>query len=113
MKKLYVSSLIVMMAVFFSYCHTAKKAAAPAVAVVTYEKGIQPIIMSSCAPCHIPAKGGNKEAYDKYENVKKDIEGILHRVQLNPGEKGFMPFKMINSVTVPLLLLNNGKMAVC
>ncbi|MEO5592775.1 MAG: hypothetical protein ABIR15_04700 [Chitinophagaceae bacterium] len=93
MKKLYVSSLIVMMAVFFSYCHTAKKAAAPATAALTYETNIQPIIVSSCSPCHIPAKGGNKEALDTYTNVTKEIDGVLRRIQLNPDEKGFMPFK--------------------
>jgi len=92
MKKLYISSIIVMMAVFFSYCHTAKKAAA-APAALTYEANIQPIIVGSCSPCHIPAKGGNKEAYDNYANVKKDIDNILRRVQLNPDEKGFMPMK--------------------
>jgi cytochrome c553 len=94
MKKIYVSSLIVLMAVFFSYCHTAKKAAAaPTAASVTYETNIQPIIMASCAPCHVPSKGGNKEALDNYSNAKKDIDGILHRIQLSPEEKGFMPMR--------------------
>ena len=89
MKKVYVSTVIVLMAVFFSYCHSAKKAAAAA--PLSYETGIQPIIVASCSPCHIPAKGGNKEAYDNYANVKKDIDDILHRIQLNPGERGYMP----------------------
>jgi len=93
MKKLYVSSLVVMMAVFLSYCHTAKKAAAPAPVVLTYETSILPIIVGSCSPCHIPAKGGNKEAYDNYANVKKDIDDIIRRIQLNPDERGFMPMK--------------------
>lgn len=92
MKKLYVSSLVVMMAVFLSYCHTAKKAAAPA-PVLTYETSILPIITGSCSPCHIPSKGGNKEAYDNYANVKKDIDDIIRRIQLNPDERGFMPMK--------------------
>ena len=95
MKKLYVSSLIVMMAFFLSYCHSAKKAItaapAPAMAAVTFTSTIQPLLVSSCAPCHVPSKGGNKEAMDSYDNVKKDIDGILHRIQLNPGERGFMP----------------------
>ena len=91
MKKFYVSSLIVMMAMFLSYCHTAKKAAAAA--PVTFETGIQPIIMSSCAPCHVPSKGGNKEALDNYANAKKDIDDIIRRVQLNPEERGFMPMR--------------------
>jgi cytochrome c553 len=92
MKKLYVSSLIVMMAVFLSYCHSAKKAAAaPAAAAVTYQGNIQPIVLVSCTPCHVPSKGGNKEAYDSYANARKDIDDILRRVQLNPTDKGFMP----------------------
>ncbi|MEP6750163.1 MAG: hypothetical protein ABJB86_20660 [Bacteroidota bacterium] len=95
MKKIYVSSLIVLMAVFFSYCHTAKKAAGapPAAASVTYEANVLPIIMASCTPCHVPSKGGNKEALDNYSNSKKDIDGILHRIQLAPEERGFMPMK--------------------
>ena len=94
MKKIYVSSLIVMMAMFLSYCHTAKKAAAAApVAPVTYETSIQPIVMSSCAPCHVPSKGGNKEALDVYANAKKDIDDIIRRVQLNPEERAFMPMR--------------------
>lgn len=93
MKKLYVSSLIVMMAVFLTYCHTAKKAATAAPAAVTYETSIAPIIANACAPCHFPAKGGNKEALDTYAGVSKEIDGILRRIQLNPDERGFMPMK--------------------
>ncbi len=95
MKKLYVSALLVLMAFFLTYCHSAKKATAaapaPAMAAVTFTSAIQPLMANSCAPCHIPSKGGNKEALDSYNNVKKDIDGILHRIQLNPGERGFMP----------------------
>ena len=91
MKKVYVSSLIVMMAMFLSYCHTAKKAAAaPA---VTFEAGVLPVIMSSCAPCHVPSKGGNKEALDNYANAKKDIDDIIRRIQMAPEERGFMPMR--------------------
>ena len=92
MKKFYVSGLLVMMAMFLSYCHTAKKAAAAAPAV-TFQANIQPIVMNSCAPCHVPSKGGNKEALDVYANAKKDVDDILHRIQLNPEERGFMPMR--------------------
>jgi mono/diheme cytochrome c family protein len=92
MKKIFVSSLMIIMAMFLSYCHTAKKAAAAA-PVVSYESNIQPLIMASCAPCHVPSKGGNKEALDNYGNAKKDIDDIIRRIQLNPDEKGFMPMK--------------------
>ena len=73
-EKLYVSSIIVLMAVCFSYCHTAKKAAAPATAAVTYETNRQPIIASSLLSLPYQPKGGNKEALDNYANVTKEIE---------------------------------------
>ncbi|MEP7279724.1 MAG: cytochrome c [Bacteroidota bacterium] len=95
MKKIYVSSLIVMMAVCLSYCHTAKETASPAPTpvAISFEKSIQPIVMNSCSPCHVPSKGGNKLALDSYGNAKKEIDGILHRIQLSPQEKGYMPAK--------------------
>ncbi len=105
MKKLYVSAVIIMMAVFFSYCHSAKKAAAAAPAAITYETHIAPIIQNSCAPCHIPAKGGNKEALDTYAGVSKEIDGILHRIKLNPTDRGFMPMRhdKLNDTTIALI----------
>ena len=94
MKKIYISSLVVMMAFFLSYCHTAKKAAAaPAPAAVTYEGNIKPIILNSCSPCHVPSKGGNKEALDNYVEAKKDVDDIIRRIQLKPEERGFMPMR--------------------
>ena len=96
MKKIYVSTLIVLMAIFFSYCHSAKKATAAAPAAssaITYEKSVQPIILASCTPCHVPSKGGNKEALDSYSNAKKDADDILRRVELAPETKGFMPMR--------------------
>jgi len=58
----------------------------------TYTTHIQPIIVANCSPCHFPPKG-NKKAYDNYNAVKGDIDSILVRVNRNPGDKGFMPFK--------------------
>jgi cytochrome c553 len=106
MKKIYISSLILMMAFFLTYCHTAKKAAAATTSsAVTYEGNVKPIIMNSCAPCHVPSKGGNKEALDNYAEAKKDIDDILRRVQLNPEERGFMPMRhpKLNDSTVAVL----------
>jgi hypothetical protein len=79
-------------AFIFSNCGTAKKATAEA-PKITYESSIQPLISSNCTPCHIPSKGGNKKAYDNFANVKTDIDEMIRRIQLNPGDKGFMPFK--------------------
>ncbi|HMC85616.1 MAG TPA: cytochrome c [Chitinophagaceae bacterium] len=97
MKKIYISTLMVMMALFFSYCHSTKKAAAAAPAAATsaftYEKSVQPILMNSCAPCHIPSKGGNKVALDSYANAKNDVEDILKRIQMAPEDRGFMPMR--------------------
>jgi hypothetical protein len=73
-------------------CNPARTATG-AVPKATYEADLAPVIMSNCSPCHIPAKGGNKKAYDNYGNVRTDIDEILRRIQLNPGEKGFMPFR--------------------
>jgi len=62
-------------------------------AKTTYTSAVASVISDKCAPCHIPSKGGNKKAYDNYANVKADIDEIIRRVELNPGEKGFMPFR--------------------
>ena len=82
----------------FSYCNSSKKAAGstetlPTPPKATYETDVTLLIANNCTPCHIPAKGGFKKAYDNYENVKTDIDEIIRRIELNPGEKGFMPFK--------------------
>ena len=77
----------------FSNCGSSKKATAAAAPKSTYETNMQAVIIANCSPCHIPAKGGNKKAYDNYANVKTDIDEIIRRIEMNPGERGFMPFK--------------------
>ena len=74
----------------FSNCHSAKKAAAPK---FTYENNIQTLVISNCTPCHIPSKGGNKKALDSYDSTKANISEMIRRINLNPLDKGFMPFK--------------------
>jgi uncharacterized membrane protein len=59
----------------------------------TYAAEVQPLILSKCTPCHVPSKGGNKAPLDNYENAKKFAAESLRRVELNPGDRGFMPFK--------------------
>ncbi len=93
------SALVLILALtvlMFSYCKSSKKAQAAKAAEpakVAYKDGLHTVIMANCSPCHIPEKGGNKKAYDNYANTKADIDEILRRIQLNPEEKGFMPFK--------------------
>ena len=86
----------------FSYCKSSKKATAAQPPKLAYKDGLHTVIMANCSPCHIPEKGGTKKAYNNYENAKADIDEILRRIQLNPGEKGFMPFKKdkLNDSTV-------------
>ncbi|HEX7845486.1 MAG TPA: hypothetical protein VF476_06745 [Chitinophagaceae bacterium] len=93
MKKLFLLSAVVVTVFFLANCGSSKKAASAAPAKLTYEGTMQTAIMNYCSPCHIPSKGGNKKAYDNYANVKADIDEIIRRIELNPGERGFMPFR--------------------
>ena len=51
-----------------------------------------PLIRTKCAPCHI-APDGKKNHFMTYDVVKADIDSMITRVKLTPGQKGFMPFK--------------------
>ena len=92
MKKIYVFAGVAVLAMSLTYCSSSKKAAKTA-PKTTYAANVSTVIAANCAPCHIPSKGGNKKAYDNYANVKADIDNIIHRIELNPTDKGFMPFK--------------------
>ena len=97
MKKIPVLLFIGMIS-FFQYCGSSKKAATdtsiktPAHSSLTYAVNIQPTIAANCSPCHIPPKGF-KTALDTYDAAKANIGNIISRIQMNPGERGFMPFK--------------------
>jgi hypothetical protein len=60
---------------------------------VNYEANIKPLMETKCAPCHIPAKGGNKAAFDTYAGASRYIDEMIRRVEMTPGTRGFMPFK--------------------
>ena len=92
MRKYTVVSLLVIVSIVFSYCSSSKKAAKET-AKLSFENSVHSTIVGYCSPCHIPEKGGKKKAYDNYANVKADIDEIIRRLELNPSEKGFMPFK--------------------
>ena len=92
MKKLYVFTGIAILSLALTYCSSSKKAAAAA-PKATYTSTLSPVMAEKCSPCHFPSKGGNKKAYDNYANVKADIDEIIRRIELNPTDKGFMPFK--------------------
>lgn len=75
----------------FSYCSSSKKAANTA--VVTYDASVISVITEKCSPCHIPEKGGRVKPLNTYDAVRADIDDIIRRISLNPGDNGFMPFK--------------------
>lgn len=92
MKKLYVFAGMAILSLALTYCSTSKKAIAAA-PKASYATTLAPVVAEKCTPCHFPSKGGNKKAYDNYANVKADIDEIIRRIDLNPGERGFMPFR--------------------
>ena len=98
MKKYLILAIVICTAVFlFSNCHTQKKSQTSASGTttpkLTYTANVKSVIEANCSPCHIPAKGGNKKALDSYDNLKSSIDEVIRRVQLNPDDRGFMPFK--------------------
>jgi hypothetical protein len=93
MKKYLVLIFIVVGALVFANCNPSKKTVAAQVAKTTYASHVTTAINTYCTPCHIPAKGGNKKAYDNFANTKADIDEIIRRIELNPGDRGYMPFK--------------------
>jgi hypothetical protein len=93
MKKVFLPVSLFVLAIIFVNCHGPKKAVASVPAAITYEGNVKSIITTNCTPCHIPEKGGKVKAYDNFANVNSDIDNIIYRIQLNPGDRGFMPFK--------------------
>ena len=94
MKKYFTLAAAIVLVILLSNCHTAKKASAKTTAPnLTYQANIQSLVINNCSPCHFPAKGGNKKPLDTYDAVKANIDDMIHRIELNPTDKGFMPFK--------------------
>ena len=91
MKKIFV--LILLTAPFIlQYCTSSKNNVKTKSALITYNANVKQVLEINCTPCHFPPKG-NKKAYNSYTAVKADIDQILSRVNRNPVDKGFMPFK--------------------
>jgi uncharacterized membrane protein len=93
MKKYFIFGSLATAILVFANCGPSKKIATVPVLKSSYEKDVQTLIMANCTPCHIPANGGFKRAYDNFINVKTDIDEIIRRISLNPTDRGFMPFK--------------------
>lgn len=93
MKKISFLLLLFSGVFFLSNCSSSKKMSKTARVKLTYEANMVNLVAENCTPCHIPSKGGRKKAYDNYASLKTDIDEIIRRIQLNPTDKGFMPFK--------------------
>ena len=76
---------------FFISC--SKKASPARVKLTTYTVDIAPLLQAKCEPCHMPSKGGRKADFENYEPAKRHATQILDRVLMDPGQRGFMPFK--------------------
>ena len=90
MKKLCVLFLLAVPFVL-QFCSSSKNAA-KATPKLTYTSNVQPLMVANCSPCHFPPRG-NKKAFDNYIAVKGNIDSLINRVNRNPTDKGFMPFK--------------------
>lgn len=93
MKKYFFVVAMALAVLVLANCNPARKASGKPVPKMNYATNVSAVIQNNCAPCHIPSKGGNKKPYDNYANVKTDIDEILRRIQLNPTDRGFMPFR--------------------
>jgi len=93
MKKLFIVTSLLLSVLIFSDCSSSRKAARIKIPKLNYETNMVSVISDNCSPCHIPAKKGFKKPFDNYANVKTDIDEIIRRIELNPTDKGFMPFK--------------------
>ena len=92
MKKLCIV-LALALPLVFQFCSSTKKSkSAIVIPKTTYMANVQPTIVANCSPCHIPPKGF-KKAFDNYDSVRLNIDEMIARIQKQPDEKGFMPFK--------------------
>lgn len=91
-------ALAIVLALIFAACAKkatpAQSAAEPPKAKATsFVTDVQPLIQMKCAPCHLPSKGGNKASFETYAGAQKFAAEMVSRIERNPGDRGFMPFK--------------------
>ncbi|MDT3401933.1 hypothetical protein [Mucilaginibacter terrae] len=90
MKKIYVLVLLAC-AVLLQYCATKKESAKIKVpAKITYAANMQGVLQNSCSPCHFPPQG-NKTPLNTYAAAVKNVDESIRRINLEPGQRGFMP----------------------
>ncbi len=65
----------------------------PKTKATSFVTDVQPLIQAKCSPCHLPSKGGFKTSFETYAAAQKYAAAMVVRIEKNPGESGFMPFK--------------------
>ena len=97
MKHIFAAVTLVTLFIFISCARktvpSANTSEAPKIKVTSYTADVLPLLQSKCTPCHLPSKGGFKANFEIYTSAIKYAADMVTRVQFNPGEKGFMPFK--------------------
>jgi len=113
MKKVLIPALFFATIVIFEFCSSSKKAQKTAAPETTYTTNVQNIVATHCSPCHI-GSGARQKRLDSYDAVKTNIDEIIRRIQLNPTDKGFMPFRhpKLSDSTIQVFInwKNNGLM---
>lgn len=57
---------------------------------ITFDKNVQAILVTQCAPCHMP--GGDRiNKWDTFAKAKTYYTAIANRVQRKTSDEGFMP----------------------
>lgn len=84
-----------------------QKTESKTVPATSYSGPVKELIMAKCSPCHVA--GGNKTPLDNYENTKRLADDIIRRVELNPGERGFMPMRKDKLGAAEIALLKKWK----
>lgn len=92
MKKMFFALSIAGLAIFAA-CAKKNNPAKTKVVATTYTMDVAPLIQAKCSPCHLPSRGGKKASFEDHASAIKYGADMVTRIQLNPGERGFMPFK--------------------
>jgi uncharacterized membrane protein len=71
----------------------------PKAKATTYAVEVLPLIQMRCSPCHLPSKGGNKPNFENYTSAQKFAATMVSRIEMEPDQIGFMPFKQPNKLS--------------
>jgi cytochrome c553 len=90
MKKLLIL-LLLPATVALQFCSPSKKNTAPAAKITSFETDVKPIVTAKCGPCHLA--GGKKSRIDEFAVASAQIDDIVKRISMSPGDHGFMPMR--------------------